>query len=325
VPGIEGIQGASSVAGNVRAAEIVMGHRAAVYTVRVHRRSKRTDYRLLGDIDNRGSSLLRQLDKYMIGLKSDSADHSRVIRALSHVIDGDELQLMLQHGQNGIAADIVTEAGELRIHQEPSDMTRVRSAVLMQLPAAETLGWMAVHNNNNHYVKGLLMQALTARFRHDFPDLILDVSPYVLGSVFREAVERDRVEKVTLVKLERPSDRANADTDKWVQSDLGARVQLGIEPRGRDKHLIPGLLQRFLGGDRQAYEEIVVFQGLTFDEAKVQVRLENGALRTFNIERPDAGHAFTEDLRGLQLQDNGEPTEASLIATLRAALSTVAP
>lgn len=302
-----------------------MGHRAAVYTVRVHRRSNPADYRLLGDIDNRGSSLLQELAKYTVGLKSDSADHSRVIQAISHVIDGDELQLMLQHARGGIAADIVTDAGELRIHQEPSDMTRVRSAVLVQLPAAETYGWMAVHNNNNHYVKGLLMQALTARFRHDFPDLILDVSPYVLGSVLREAVERDRVDKVTLVKLERPSDRANVDTDKWVQSDLGARVQLGIEPWGRNKHVIPGLLRRFLGGDRQAFDEIVVFGGLTFDEAKVQVRLENGAARTFNIERPDIGHAFTEDMRGLDLQEDGEPTEASLFGALRAALSTVAP
>ena len=302
-----------------------MSHRAAVYTVRVHGRSKPSDTRLLGDIDDRGSSLLQVLAKYVDGLKSESDDHLRVVRALSHAVEGDELQLMLQHGQSGVAADIVSDAGELRVHQELSDTTRVRCAVLMHLPAAEANGWMAVHNNNNRYVKGLLMQALTARFRHDFPDLILGAPPYVLGSVLREAVERDRVEKVTLVKMERPSDRANADTDKWVESDLGARVELGIAPRGRDKHLISGLLRRFLGGDEHAYGEIVVFGGLTFDEAKIQVRLENGAQRTFNIERPDAGHAFTEDLRDLDLQENGEPTVASLFAALRAALSTVGP
>jgi hypothetical protein len=232
---------------------------------------------------------------------------------------------MLQHGQSGIAADIVSDIGELRVRQQLSDSTRVRCAVLVYIPAAETIGWMAVHNNNNRYVKGLLMQALIARFRHDFPGLILEVSPYVLGSVLREAVDRDRVEKVTLVKLERPSDRANADIDKWVRSDLSARVELAIEARGRKEHVIPSLLRRFLGGDQDVYGEIVVFEGLTFDEAKVQVRLENGVQRTFNIERPEAGHAFTEDLRDLELQKDGEPTEASLFTALRAALSTVRP
>jgi hypothetical protein len=300
-----------------------MSHRAAVYTVRVHKRSKRADSRLLGDIDDRGSSLIQAFDGYMAGLESVSADKLRVVRALSSVTDGDELRLMLQHGQSGVAADIVSDTGELRIRQEFTDMQRVRSAVLMQLPAEEKNGWMAVHNNNNRYVKGLLMQGLIARFRLDFPDLILETAPYVLGSVLREAVDRDRVEKVTLVKLERPSDRSNADTDKWVRSDLGARVELGIEARGRKQHVIPGLLQRFLRGDDLAYGEIVAFEGLTFDEAKVQVRLDNGTIRTFNIERPDAGHAFSEDLRDLDFEDDGEPTEASLFAGLRGALSTV--
>lgn len=301
-----------------------MSHRAAVYTVRVHKRNNRDDSRLLGDIDDKGSSLITVFKGYGEGLESETSDKLREVRTVNSEIHGNELRLMLQHAQRGVAADIVSETGQLRIHQELSDAQRVRCGVLIQLPQNQTDGWMAVHLNNNRHVKGLLTQRLVYRFHQDFPDLTLRVAPYVLGSVLRAAVDRDKVEKVTLIKLERPSDRANADTDKWVRSDLGARVQLGIEARGRQAHVIPNLLSRFLGGDNNAYGEIVEFGGLTFDEAKVQVRLEDGATRTFNIERPETGHAFTEDLRNLDLQDDGEPTEVSLFAALRAALSTVA-
>lgn len=301
-----------------------MSHRAAVYTVRVHKRNSPNDSRLLGDIDDNGSRLITAFKGYAEGLESETPDKLRAVRTVSSEIHGDELRLMLQHAQRGVAADIVSETGQLRIHQELNDSQRVRCGVLLQLPLNQTDGWMAVHLNNNRHVKGLLAQRLVYRFHQDFPDLTLRVAPYVLGSVLRTAVDRDKVEKVTLVKLERPSDRANADTDKWVRSDLGARVQLGIEARGRQAHVIPSLLSRFLGGDNNAYGEIVEFGGLTFDEAKVQVRLENGGTRTFNIERPETGHAFTEDLRDLDLQDDGEPTEPSLFAALRAALSTVA-
>ena len=300
-----------------------MGHRAAVYTVGIHRRNKPDDVRLLGDIDEQGHRLSSALASYMDDFESVSADKSKFVRVVESTGDGDELRLVLQHGQNGLAADIVNDAGDLRIRQEASDVQRVRCGVLLSLPRAETLGWMAVHNNNNRYVKGLFMQALGPRFRREFPDLVLRVSPYVLGSVLREAVDQDRVEKITLVKLERPNDRSNMATNKWVRATTSAKVELGIEAKGRRERVIPDLLRRFLHGDVNAYEEIVVYEGLTFDEARVQVRLENGYVRTFNIEHPDAGHAFTEDMRDLELQADGEPTDVSIFAGLRAALSTV--
>jgi hypothetical protein len=50
--------------------------------------------------------------------------------------------------------------------------------------------------------------------------------------------------------------------------------------------------------------------------------LADGSRRTFNIERPDVGHPFTEDMDGLRMVD-GEPTDGSLLAGLQHALSNV--
>lgn len=95
-----------------------------------------------------------------------------------------------------------------------------------------------------------------------------------------------------------------------------------ITPRGKVERILSALPLRFLQGDQRAFGEIVEFEGIHFDEARVEVQLEDGTHRTFNIERPDAGHAFTEDITDLQMED-GEPTDMSLRAALRSALSTV--
>src|SRR5207253_4373071 len=141
-----------------------------------------------------------------------------------------------------------------------------------------------------------------------------------LGSVLEEAVRRDQIAKVRLIKLERPEDRAVAATDKWIRAGAVGRLELDITARGRAERVLPSLIQRFLlGGDKSAFGEIIEFEGIKFDEAKVEVVLEDETRRTFNIEEPDSGHPFTEDLRDLEVED-GEPTERSLFAALQAAL-----
>jgi hypothetical protein len=63
----------------------------------------------------------------------------------------------------------------------------------------------------------------------------------------------------------------------------------------------------------------VEFNGLEFDTAKVEVALTDGTTRTFNIETPDAGHAFTVEMDKLDFED-GEPTDKSIFAELRRAI-----
>jgi hypothetical protein len=56
------------------------------------------------------------------------------------------------------------------------------------------------------------------------------------------------------------------------------------------------------------------------DQAKVEVQLENGTHRTFNIEKPDSGHPLTEDLFGLEFDSDGAPTAVTIFAALASML-----
>jgi hypothetical protein len=260
----------------------------------------------------------------MSDFESFTTDQSKVLRCVGDKVEGDDLLLTFQHGQDGVAADIVGADGGLRYHQTAEDSQLLQCACLFRFPAHERIGWLAAHVNNGRGIKGLLDKGLSAKFRDEFDDRLLEINPFVLGSALEEAVRNERIDKVKLVKLEQPNDRANAATDKWVPSGAEGRLELSIAARGRAQRLVTGLLRRFIvEDDRAAFAEIVEFEGMTFDEARVEVIMRDGATHTFNIERPDAGHAFTEDLEGLEMAADGSPLEDSLFAALRATLRNV--
>lgn len=300
-----------------------MSHKAAAYTIRVRpKRDRSGEIRLLGDIDEEGTSLLGVLENYFKDLESTSDDETKVVRCLTCDSAGDELLLIAQHGQNGVAADIVDTDGELRLRQQPEDTQLLRCGAVFRLPPAEATGWLAVHVNNGRGIKGLLQKGIVDRFREDFPRLMIDITPFVEPSVLKEAIDNDRIDKVKLVKFEQPNDRAAEATNRWVPAGAVGRLELDISTRGRTARVLSGVLQRFMGGELNVFHDIVEFQGITFDEAKVEVVLDGGTRRTFNIEKPDSGHPFSEDLEDLAME-NGEPTPESLFEGLRSVLNTV--
>jgi hypothetical protein len=289
--------------------------------VRVRKKRDKA-YRLLGDIDEQGSSLLTTLRSYLDQFQAVTEDGSKVVTALSVSTQNDDLVAMLQHGQNGVAADIVGPDGGLRHHQVPEESQLLRCGCLFRLPPADRLGWLAVHVNNGRGVKGLLEKGLLAEFRRQFDDLILEITPFVLGSVFQEAVDQGEIDKIKLIRHEMPDDRFAVATNKWLPAGEAGRIELDIAATGRAVRLVAQLIQRFTRGEPEALRTIVEFEGLRFDEAKIEIVLPDGARRTFNIEHPDAGHPFAEELANLETE-NGEPTEAALAAALRQVLADV--
>jgi hypothetical protein len=300
-----------------------MTHRVALYTVQVRRkRDKSGDFLPFGDINKEGANLLESIRGYLADhFEVANEEGTRVLQCENVEIERSELFAMFRHGLTGVAADIIDKLGDLRIRQSIDDTSRVLCGALLQLPPAADMGWLAAHISNGRAVKGLMEKGLLARFRSDFPDLVLETKPFVRGSMLLEAVEQDRIDSVKLIRWNEPSDRA-AGAGKWVGGATSAKLELSIKPRGQVKRVLSRLPLQFLRGNSDVFGEIVQFEGMTFDEAKLEVTLDDGTRRTFNIERPEAGHAFSEDLHDLRMED-GEPSPESLRAALRRALSNV--
>ena len=87
------------------------------------------------------------------------------------------------------------------------------------------------------------------------------------------------------------------------------------------RRLRPALLERHLAGTARRSPEILRFAGLTFEHARVGVRLEDDSRRLFDLAHPEAGPPASRALDGIALDGAGEPTSASLLAALRAVVS----
>jgi hypothetical protein len=292
-----------------------VAHRAALYTVQVRER-RAQGYRLLGDIDDAGTWLGDVLHASLTGLTVPSEDGTKSVVCNLVSLNGEEVRVLMRHGENGVAADIVNQAGAQAYRQRASDTQLVRCAGLFVLPSAQDRGWLALHVNFNRGVKTLLVQGLLEQFADRHQDLILDIKPFVTAAAFHDAVNKGRITNIRLVKIERPDNRAVAATSRWVEAGVLGTIEVKITA-GRAQRLLPAPLRRYLHGNDQqkahAFNQIVEFNGMAFDEAKVEVELENGTHRTFNIEQPTSGHPMTIDLDDDLATDNdGDPTDASL-------------
>lgn len=306
-----------------------MAHSVALYTVRVKEAWK--DYQPLGDFDGNGTSLIDVLDNYLQGFEQFSADQEKVARAVAHRVDGDdddELVVSLQHGITGIAADIVAEDGAARLRQISTDSHLVRMTGLFKLDPTQRLGWLALQVTGGRGVKGLLENGLTPRFRNDYTDYRLLINPYVPSGALRQAMIDGDVSSVKLIRYERPTDRASASTSKWIRSGEAGKLTVEITGMSRTQRLKSQLFRRLFGdadgqGAQGALTEIFEFEGIPFQTAKVEVELD-GRRRTVNLESPSSGHPLTIDLENLELDDDGDPSEESVLRGLRGALESVA-
>jgi hypothetical protein len=298
-----------------------VSERAALYTVSVRPRARGGQALALGDIDGKGSSLRDVLGSVLAGFSETSTDGSRVARALLVEPDGEDLFTIIQHGQNGLAADIVDAAGGVRLRQTPDDLQLLRCGCLFRLPVAATVGSLAVHVSNGRGIKGLVVQGLVARFGSAFPELRLAIERLADPGALRAAVAADRIEKLRLVRLEPAGKRPAGETGKWVDAGSEARLELDVSVRTPGHRIQGGLIERYLAGDDGAFTEIVTFGGMTFDEAMVGVILPDETRRLFDLARPEAGRPVTRELPALALDADGEPTPASLLAGLQTVLA----
>ena len=199
-----------------------MNHRVALYTVQVRRKRDTSGTFLpLGDIDERGTSLAPVLAGYLDDdFEAINAEQTRSLHCDTAQVTGMELFAMFRHGLTGVAANIIGKRGDLLLRQSPDDTQQVVCGALLRPPPGGEMGWLAAHINNGRPVKGLMEKGLQARFRSDFPNLVLEIKPFVAGSVLLAAVEQGRINSVRLIRWDQPSDRCRAPPNGWTTGRL---------------------------------------------------------------------------------------------------------
>jgi hypothetical protein len=251
----------------------VSGHDAALYMVRVKVKWQE-EHKVLGALNDDGAYLGQLLRGYMQELEVTNEDETNTVRCGKAKLDQerDELFVTTTHGQSGMSGNLYDKNRVHKARQNLTDTHEVVGAALFRLPKNKKIGWLCVHVNHRRSSKGLLVDALEARFKEDFKNLKLEVVPAQMGAAFRQAVERDLVERVALVRFDRASDRANPSIDKWIEGGVDARLELDITAHHRGVLLKPSMLKRYVvDGETAVLGEMLTFAGIQFENAKVQV------------------------------------------------------
>lgn len=299
-----------------------MSHRATFYTVRVKRKWKKDDFCRLGEFDGKGHSVSEFIQQCLeSNFTVTSDDGEKLVTCLRASMtkraENDEISAALIHGRTGEIADIHNKTGRRQYQQKFDDTHRIKCMCLFVLPRGQKIGWLVAQVNSGRSAKGLMATHLQVKFNEYFPEYMLEITPFIEQAALMQALEEGRMDRVKLVRLERPTDRAIAALDRWVDKGRNAKIEVDIRPAERGAHLIATGVKRFMKGEHSGYEKLLEFQGVKFDEAKVEVELANGQKRTFNILHPDAGHAFAVDL----LLSPAEPSDGEVEKALSDALS----
>jgi hypothetical protein len=249
------------------------------------------------------------------GFRNEDADAKKEIFCEDVQQNGEDLAVSFRHGESGQVSEFME--GQQMVFRQRHDHTQLLSCYsLFRLPRNSDVGWWAVHVNNRKSGKSLIQPELKRRFRDAQSDRSLKVEPAVNSSALEEAIENDQLQSVKLIKYDRSSDYK--DARKWLRKDSHAQIELRISTMERGGRLASDLLRKVTGGSSKAYGEIVEFEGMHFDAARVQVKLDGG-MRSFELAGPRDGHPFPAVIQ--PEEDESGPIAESVFAELGAVIS----
>ena len=268
-----------------------MGHRAALYRVRVRAKRDVQNWRVLGDYDEVGTWIGDPISRSLHVLKGRSQDGRVDARFEAALINlgRDQVGVTVLSGRSGITS-VIERGTDPPFDRTPQHSEAMRSAVLFDLPRGRTSGVLAVHVPHGRSCKSILDKALRNVFGPS--GFVLDLSPIVPATALEQALREDALERVTLIKHDPSKTERFRDAARWG-NDAVRQIELSI-PSHRHKTLKRDPILKFLRNPTDANRrDIVEFAGLTFDEAAVTVDMADGSQRRFYLEPREGGHPMT--------------------------------
>ena len=198
----------------------------------------------------------------------------------------------LLSGRSGITS-VLERSGAPSFLRTPEHSEVMRSAVLFHLPRRKRDGVMAIHIPHNRSCKSIIERALREEFSES--DYRIEITPIVPRSALLEAVRRNNISKVTLIKHNPTDSDAFLEVAQYGDTAVD-RLEL-IIPSRRRKRLRGDPLLNFLEDPSEGNRrQIIEFAGLTFDDVKITVDMSEGGSRTFHLEDAGRGHPITYEL-----------------------------
>lgn len=298
-----------------------MTHRAAFYRVQIRPKNQPNGWRLLGDYDEQGTSAANTIRDTLTDLNMHDKDRKTHVRfdETFPKLGDDHVGISILSGRSNVTS-VISKEGDPDFLRTPEHSETMRLGILYYLPHKRKNGWLAIHSPHGRGCKTIIDRVVSERFR--VSHYMIEISPIIPRNALKEAVDRNRVKAVTLIKRDPTKTDKFHDAAQWGDDEVD-QVTLKIQSK-RKFNLRPTTLSKFLHdpSDKNR-KQIIEFKGLEFDNAGITVNMPDGSQRTFYIETPERGHAMT---LALQISDEDEYGASShdISIALKDALNSVA-
>lgn len=280
-----------------------MGQRGYCYFAKLTDLSTKSDM-TFGDFDGYGTSFVGFLEGCLRNANMDDGEHSAVVNFLKRDNNSgsavESLRIGAGHGESGIIAAIEDTAGKVLFQQTEDHTSRVQCFALLRADRAATTGFLVLHGNSRRTMRGPMLSYVNKALKSVGDGHIrLGLTPYVDSEAMRRAIEEGEIQRVRLIRYARPESRTTIE-DQWFPRGQVGVEEFSLSLKGKGKRLLTRLLEAWShDGHGEAARQIFVFEGLKFEEAKIEVVLPDGSKRTYILNDPDAGRAMSYDLEPL--------------------------
>ena len=291
-----------------------MTQRAVVYRFMLREwRNPHADYRLLGSIDNAGTSLYDVSPKLLQSIYHetwvDGLEESQpavTFKEAVHVDGFHRSAALLNHHQYGSRGVLNRYAQGDQTPFDEIDNQQTDVAIIISAFPTRSVGFLGIQVPNRRGVKTGVEAELRRLFR-DHYGLHLIVEPVVPLDSIARAIEESGVGVVSFRRLNNPTDLFAEDSEWWTSGDELGRVELKLSPP-RFGRLIGQKIVRFLRSQEDAqelsqqdpitFDELATIQGQTYDELSVEVFIE-GRKKVMRIDPSShwMSHAFSWELQ----------------------------
>lgn len=284
-------------------------HTAALWTIEAIRPGGELRAEL-GDLAGHGY-LLTRLRKGLKGLHVSEVtpdETERPAAEFRRFVDTgreDEVACIIALHEYGVRAVVSFDQGPQ--DRYPRNPQTVEAMALVRAGRRTRTGTLAVHFNHRAGAKVQVADELEAIIRA--AGLNPNIEAAGTESAIRQGLLENRVKEYRFIARRQPHDRF---PDDRIKDQVIGRVETRVFPQ-RHGFLRGRWLLEYLKGAKKTkdFDDLVTFDGMQYDEAKVTVKLANGRIRTVNVLEADQriGHALTFDL--VNSQSRFLPAEAS--------------
>lgn len=222
-------------------------------------------------------------------------------------------------GEHGYSAPLVNiSTGELSYNKAVDEAELIPYYFLIKAIPTSDIGIVILQSFNNIGIKGVFFNGLQNSFKSRYPELTLEMNPFVPGSTVQEYLS-NRIVEIKLVKHGYPTDMMDVSMDALPGEEvLEGTSEVIIKPPIRKDfphQFIDQFRKRvdtFLDVDDENVENIIEVQNFSYDTAKIKVKHGEG-YRTVDLGQTEK-LKYSEELDGRVKIDTstGHPSFSSI-------------